>query len=91
MQGKNDASWERSLDAQAMEVELYFIGKRAGTMAATAEWPRVAVSRPDVVTKSVQATRALFGRDGAARNSGYSAGWVDGYLLSCRERKQQHR
>jgi hypothetical protein len=88
MLGKIDAAWERSLNVQAMEAELYLIGKRAGTVAATAEWPRVAARRPDVVAKAVQATQTLFGRVGAARNAGYSAGWVEGYLLRCRELQQ---
>lgn len=82
-------SWISSLDGQAMAAELYLTGKRAGTVAATAEWPRVAMDRPSILTKALQATHALFGREGAARNSGYYVGWVDGYVLRCRDLRQR--
>jgi hypothetical protein len=89
MPDHRNASWESSLNAQAMEAELYLIGKRAGSVAASAEWPHVARNRPNILTKAMQATQTLFGREGVTRNAGYCAGWVDGYHLRCRDLKQR--
>ncbi len=73
------ARWEREVLNQAMDGELYIAGRRAGATAAGAEWPRVERAPQSLVAKGMQATRALFGRQGADRNAGYWAGWVDGY------------
>jgi hypothetical protein len=89
MAERHPPAWVRSLDGQAMEVALYRTGHRAGTVAAAADWPHVAMDRPTILTKALQATQALFGREGVARNTGYYIGWVDGYLLRCRDLHRQ--
>ena len=73
----------REMEAQAMEAELYLTGKRAGSVAASAEWPQVARKRPAILSKALRATQELFGREGVTRNAGYYVGWVDGYSLRC--------
>ncbi|MBF6589316.1 MAG: hypothetical protein IVW57_02150 [Ktedonobacterales bacterium] len=85
------ASWERELATQTMEAELYFAGKRAGATAASAEWPQITSKRPGILSKAMRATQELFGREGAARNAGYYAGWVSGYSLRCAELEHKCR
>jgi hypothetical protein len=85
----DDHAMEQEFQAQAMDAELHRAGKRAGAVAAAAEWPRVERSRQRILTKAKQATIELFGARGAARNLGYGAGWVDGYALRCVELGQQ--
>lgn len=71
--------WERELQAQAMDAQLYLAGERDGAAVAATEWPRVARQRQAVLTKGMQATKAVFGAGGGARGIGYWAGWVEGY------------
>lgn len=71
--------WERELQTQALDGELYLAGKRAGAAIAGAEWPDVSRRREALLGKGIRATKDLFGQRGITLNAAYLAGWVAGY------------
>ncbi len=88
MPEKPSSPWERELENQVMNRELYIAGKRAGAHTAAAEWPHVERLRASVVDMGRQATAELFGRGGIPLNRDYCAGWTDGYVTRCGELDQ---
>lgn len=83
--------WDKEMQTRAMEIELYLAGKRAGTVAASGEWPQVTRQSGTIRSKGLRATQDLFGRGSAARNTGYCAGWIEGYRLCCVQLEGQRR
>ncbi|HEX6797413.1 MAG TPA: hypothetical protein VF116_06840 [Ktedonobacterales bacterium] len=82
--------WERELQAQAIDGELYRAGMLAGAAAARSDWPRVERLPQRVLGKCQRELKQVFGASSDATGVvEYRAGWLEGYAQRCAQLDQR--